>query len=252
MKKLLFLTLSMFFVLGIAFSQKTNDGGGKGSGDNKNDEGGGGGTNSCSNPILDLATSFLGSYQTNLLGAGQTTNPSVTSFEVIAQGGFLTEFGDSLNYYTILPRLKINYGALSGDVRFDYTKGTDEINDTDTRNIDALAEFNFIPNNNLKITIGQGVRYELSNESGNTFHESLLGVEIGLNNKQIRISPEIRYVYDWKNKQELMLEGSLNGAFRLFGAGNFFVFGNAGLAYKKLGGETNYGLVYVGLSFMMQ
>ncbi len=250
MKKLILLILSVFLMIGISLAQKTNDGSGSGSGGSKKDGGGGEGDNSCNSSILDLATSFLGSYQTNLLGKS-TKNPSITSFELFAHGGLSKELNDSVNYYIAIPRVRINYGALSGDIRFDYLKATNEI-ETETKNIDALAALNIIPSLSSKITIGMGIRYNLDLDTANIFQESLLGFEIGINNKQIKILSEIRYVYDWANKKEMMIEGSVNGAFRLLVVGNFLVYANAGIAYKKLNADIDYGLIYAGLNFIIQ
>jgi len=245
MKKFTTILLSLFFIVGSISAQKTNDGGSTG-GNNKGNKpkdttdgggGSGGDDNACMNTALSITGVLFGAYQNNLLGS-TNKRPWVSSFELMAHGGV---FGSSLN---ALPRVRLNYGALSGDVRYDYIKNTADVV---TQNVDILAEFNIIAGD-FKLALGQGVMYNMDIKQ--SFHESFVGIDMGMMNRQIIISPEFRFVYDWNNKETVSSEFTLKGGFRILNLPKLAVYINAAGGYRYF--ETSNIVLNGGLNFIFQ
>ena len=245
MKKFTILLLSLFFIAGSVFAQKTNDGGSTG-GNNKgnkpkdNTDGGGGskgGDNTCMNTALSVTGVLFGAYQNNLLGS-TNKRPWVSSFELMAHGGVL---GSALN---AVPRVRLNYGALSGDVRYDYIKSNANV---ETQNVDILAEFNIIAGD-FKMALGQGVMYNVDIKQ--SFHESFVGIDMGVMNRQVVVSPEFRFVYDWNNKVTVSSEFTLKGGFRILNMQKLAIYINAAGGYRYFG--TNNVVLNGGLDFIFQ
>lgn len=244
MKKLTTIFFSLIFITASVFAQKTNDGGSTGGNNkgntpkDKTDGGGGSGgdDNVCMNTALSVTGALFGAYQNNLLGS-TNKRPWVSSFELMAHGGVL---GTSLN---AVPRGRLNYGALSADIRYDYIK-----NDVDvvTQHIDILAEFNIIAGN-FKMALGQGVMYDLDVKQ--SYHESFLGVDVGVMNRQIIVSPEFRFVYDWNNKQTISSEFALKGGYRVLNMQKLAIYINAAGGYRYFHGTDNV-VLNGGLNFV--
>jgi len=226
MKTITTILLSFFFMVGSVFAQKTNDGGSTG-GNNKGDTpkdntDGKGGNNS--NVLYKITKVLFGAYQGHLL-ASSSKKPWITSFELMANGGVV---GNSIN---AIPRIKLNYGALSGDVRYDYLSNTGGI----SQNVDILAEFNIIAGS-FKMALGQGVMYNMDVKK--SYHESFVGIDIGIMNRQIMISPEFRYAYDWSNKLTMNSEFTLKGSFRILNMSKLAVYLNAAGGYRYTGTDN--------------
>lgn len=240
MKKITTILLSLFFVAGSVSAQKTNDGGSTG-GNNKGDKpkdntDGDGGTSD--NVLLKITKVLFGAYQGHLL-ASSSKKPWITSFELMAHGGVV---GNSMN---AIPRAKLNYGALSADVRYDYLT-----NDADAtaQNIDALAEFNIIAGD-FKMALGQGIMYSMDAERA--YHESFVGIDLGIMNRQIVISPEFRFAYDWTNKLTMNSEFTLKGGFRILNMSKLTIYINAAGGYRHFE-ETDNIVFNGGLNFIFQ
>lgn len=252
MKKILFTFLSLLLVAGMAFSQKTNDGGGKNTNNNdnnNNDKNNNDNTNnSCNNSVAGLGTKVFGAYQTAVLKK-KDLNPTIMSVEVMPHVGFSTFLNEGfVNTYNIVPRVKINFGALSGDVRLDYALSSEDTKVVMSQNVDALVQFNIIPVANLKIAIGQGVLYYL--EGGNYYHQSYLGADIGLAGQRILVTPEIRYTHDWANKSMVYTEGALRAGYRLFTIKSYPLYLNAGIAYRAFNGGVSSMMTFGGFNFI--
>ncbi len=190
MMKLASLLLSVLFMTGSIFAQKTNDGGGtegNNDGTTPKDETEDNttpdtGDNTCMTTALGITGILFGAYQSNLISSSNS-NPSVTSFEIMLHGGIANSETES--FIIALPRVRLNYGALSGDFRYSYyTTETGSVNF-----LDALADFNIIAGKGFKMSIGQGVMYTLD-DTNTTYHESYIGMDIGLMDRSILISPE--------------------------------------------------------------
>lgn len=247
MKKILILFLSVLFVFNYVAAQKTNDNGGN-SGSNTNNDNNNNNNNSdnsCVSSILNTADVLIGQYQSSLLKS-KKKNPSVTSFEIDALGGLASRSG--VNFYNILPRLKGNYGAFSGDLRLNHMVYADDPT-IKTTGIDGLVEFNIIVGSGFKMAIGQGIYYDFDTEAA--FHESLLGVEFGMNERQIIVSPEGRLAYDWSNSLTVFYEVDLTGGYRFVKAGSMNLYVNAGAGYRNFS-VSSYMLLYGGISIVIQ
>lgn len=242
MKKITLILLSLFFVIGSVIAQKTNDGGSTGGNnkgntpkDNANNTDGDKSTND--NVLLKITKVLFGAYQGHLL-ASSSKKPWITSFELMAHGGVVG------NYMNAIPRAKLNYGALSADVRYDYLKSN---SGATAQNIDALAEFNIIAGN-FKMALGQGIMYSMDAER--SYHESLVGIDFGIMNRQVVISPEFRYAYDWTNKLTMNSEFTLRGGFRVLNMAKLVVYINAAGGYRYVG--TNNVVLNGGLNIIFQ
>jgi hypothetical protein len=243
MKKTATLFVALFFVFANIFAQKTNDNGSTGGNakDNnkpQNNENTNGDTSS-DGLLIQITKIVFGAYQ-NALISKKGNDKSVFGMEAGMAVGYLG--GTSGNFITLDPRIKYNKGALSFDVRYDYLKG-----DYTSQNADILAEFNIIVGKVLKAAIGQGIMYNIDNNL--IYHESLLGIDLGLNNKQIIISPEFRMAYDWSVHRSVNTEINLKGAYRILklNAASLYLF--AGGGYRGMSGFT-YGNVFGGLNLL--
>jgi len=242
MKKTIIFILVLFLSLNSVFSQKTNDDGSTG-GNNKNNNppqnnNDNNNNNTSDGLLLQLTKVIFGAYQTALINK-RGNDPSIFGIEAGVTGGFLTS--TSGNLITVNPRLKLNRGALSFDARYDYLKG-----DYTSQNIDALAEFNIIVKG-FKMVIGQGIMYHL--ESSSIYHESLLGIDLGINNNQIIVSPEFRLAYDWSVHKPVNSEFNLKGGYRLLNLSKASLYLNAGAGLRYMP-EVTYGNFFGGINMV--
>ncbi len=223
MKKITIILFTILFVTGSIFAQKGNDRKGNKNSNNKGDKpkdntNGGGSDNTCMNTALSITGSILGSYQKNLLSSTRK-RPWISSVEIMAHGGMMG------SYLNALPRVRLNYGAISADIRYDYLKETL----AETNNIDALLDFNIIVGD-FKMTLGQGVMYNVDTKL--SFHESFIGMDVGVMRRQIIVSPEFRFVYDWTNKAIISSEVTLKGGFRVLKLSRLDIYVNAAAGYR--------------------
>lgn len=239
MKKFTTFFIAILFITGSVFAQKTNDGGGSkvNNGDTKPKDNTNGGDKSGDNTLLKITKVLFGAYQANLMAASYK-KPWITSFELMAHGGI---YGSSIN---AVPRARLNYGALSADVRYDYISNDAEV----SQNVDVLAEFNIIAGN-FKMALGQGLMYSVDVEK--SFHESFVGIDFGIMNRQIIISPEFRYVYDWNNKIAINSEFALKGGYRVLNLPKMTIYFNASAGYRSFLGSGNT-ILNGGLNFIFQ
>ena len=250
MRKILLLTLSILLVTGMTFAQKGNDGGGSKKNNNNNDKkdnNGGGG--SCGN--LGSSTAMFGSYQKNML-AKSSSSPTIMSIEAMALGGYgmISTSAGSFSVYNLMPRVKLNFGALSGDIRYNFLILTDASHANVGQTADALLEFNIAPVRGIKIFIGAGLMYNLSATENNMYYEGLIGADIAVSGKKFFVTPEIRYIYDPYNKTTLNFEGGAKATYKLFNISNIQLYANAGFNYQKYTGGGMFS-PYLGLSFYM-
>jgi len=252
MKKIVLTLLSIVFVLSSVIAQKTNDGGGNNPSNNNNNDGGNdnSGDNTCMSSVLDIGAVLAGAYHKNLLSS-KKKNPSVVSLEVAAIGGLAANMDGlvSSNYYNVLPKVKVNYGAYSAEIRYNSMMWVDDPS-INSKAIDGLVEFNIIPHKSFKLAIGQGVFYDFDREA--VYHESLLSSDIAVAGRSIIVSPEGRFVYDWANSETVYYEVSLTGGYRLLKTGPFNIMANAGIAYRNVANTIDYGIVFGGFTFIIQ
>ena len=243
MKKTFTILFLIIFSFSGIFAQKTNDNGSTGGNnthnnppknDNNNTDG-----NTQDGLLLQLTKAIFGIYQQSLISK-RGNDPAVFGLEIGATGGILT---GSNSFIEADPRIRYNKGAISFDGRYDYLKG-----DYTSQNLDALIEFNIIAGKGFKMAIGQGIMYQI--ESSSMYHESYLGLDLGMNSKQIIISPEFRLGYDWAAYKPVNTEVGLKGAYRILNAGNLSVYLNAGAGYRYLGTNTSYANVFGGLNLL--
>ena len=239
MKKSIIILFCMLFIVSSITGQKTNDGGNTESNDNNNDESC---QNSCMNTLVDIACSIVGEYHKNLLNSN---DPYVTSLETMLHGG--AGIRNDETYYTALPRVKLNYGALSGDFRYSYS--TFETGSSSF--LDALIEFNIIAGKSFKMSLGQGIMYLLEKTENNIYHESFIGLDLGILNRMILISPEFRLAYDWNISKPVNSELSLRGGYQIFGNSSFAIYANLAAAYQYMGSETINTLIYGGFDIFI-
>ncbi len=252
MKKLASILLITLFLTGSIFAQKTNDGGGTdGNNDGntpkdetENNSNPDTGDNTCMTTALGITGVLFGAYQNNLISSSNT-NPSVTSFEILVHGGIANSETES--FITALPRVRLNYGALSGDFRYSFY--TNE--DGSSSFIDAVADFNIITGKKFKMSIGQGVMYTLD-DTNLTYHESYVGIDIGLMDRSILISPEFRLAYDWNIKEPINTEFSLRGGYRIFSTPKLDVYANVAAGYQMMQLDYTRTLGYGGLDIFIQ
>ncbi|MCF6366575.1 MAG: hypothetical protein L3J35_10280 [Bacteroidales bacterium] len=251
MKKLSSLILILLFITGNLFAQKTNDGGSSGGNNDGNtpkntdkNTNPDTGDNTCMNTALSITGILFGAYQSNLISSSKT-NPSVTSFEILLHGGTATSTTDS--YITVLPRVRLNYGALSGDVRYSYY--TNENGSTSF--LDALADFNIIAGKGFKMSIGQGIMYILD-DTNQTYHESYIGMDLGFKDRKILISPEFRLAYDWSIKKPANSELSVRGGYKILSKSKFAAYANIGAAYQYMYDSDSKTIMFGGLDIFIQ
>ncbi|MCD4794856.1 MAG: hypothetical protein K8R54_16595 [Bacteroidales bacterium] len=240
MKKAFTFFISILFLIGSISAQKTNDGGNTGGNDNNNDESC---QNSCMNTVVNIAGAIFGEYHRNLLNSNDL---SVTSLEIMLHGGAGT--GNDITYYTALPRVKLNYGALSGDFRYSYSA----FETGSSSFLDALLEFNIIAGNSFKMSLGQGIMFPIVENESNIFHESFIGMDIGVMDKMIMISPEFRLAYDWNISKPVNSEISLRGGYRIFGNSSFAIYANLAAGYQYMWPETTNTVIYGGFDIFIQ
>lgn len=252
MKKLSLTLLSLIIVFSSVLAQKTNDGGGTTPGNNNNNDESKNNTNnnSCMSSVFEIGSVLAGSYHKKLLSSSKK-NPSVTSFELAVLGGYATSVDNlsNVDYYNLIPRLKLNWGAFSGDVRYNSMMWVDDVK-IGSEAFDGLVEFNFIPNSMFKLAIGQGIMYQLDTKKA--YHESLLAADLAINKRQIIISPEGRFVYDWANSMPVYYELALTGGYRILKFNAFNIFANLGASYRNYNNISQYAIVFGGLNFVIQ
>lgn len=248
MRKILFITLSLLLVAGITFAQKGNDGGGKKTNNDKKNNNDGGGS-SCGN--LGSTTALFGSYQKNMMSKSSST-PNIMSIEAMLLGGYgmiSNDYG-STNVYNLMPRAKINFGILSGDVRFNYWMLTDTSLANVAQNVDALIEFNLAPIRGMKIFIGLGVMYDMLQTENNMYYEALLGADISLMGTKFYVTPELRYVHDFANSSMIYFEGGAKASYRLLSVKPIQLYANLGLNYQAYS-ESGVFTPYLGVSVLL-
>ncbi len=240
MKKISVIFFVLLFVFSNAFGQKTNDNGSTGGNNNNNSPQNNdkNNNNTSDGLLLQLTKVVFGAYQTTLVNK-RGNDPSIFGIEAGVTGGLLTN--TSGNFIALDPRLKLNRGALSFDARYDYLKGDDM-----SQNLDALAEFNIIVKG-FKMAIGQGIMYNF--ESSIIYHESLLGIDWSINNKQIIISPEFRLAYDWSVHKPVNSELNLKGGYRLLNLNKASLYLNVGAGLRYMP-EVTYGNVFGGINLV--
>jgi len=247
MNKLFSVIVIVVLSSSFVFSQKTNDDGGN---KNSNNEGNvpkentdknnnDPGNNTCMNTAMQLTGIFFGKYQTNLLSSGKS-NPTVSSFELLVHAGAVNDINNTMLF---VPRLKIHYGAISGDFRYSYF--TNKYGSTDF--LDFIADFNIIPGKLFKMSIGQGLMY-IMDESGKTYHESYIGIDWGFSDRKILISPEFRLAYDWNIEKPANSELTIRGGYRILGTSFFDCYANIAGAYQYISGSDSRTLLYGGLN----
>ncbi len=237
-KKTITILFALFFSMSAVFAQKTNDNGSTGGNNNNNNPPHNDNNNTSDGVLLQLTKVIFGVYQAALINK-RGNDPSVFGLETGVTGGLLTSTSGS--FMAVDPRLKINRGALSFDARYDYLKG-----DYTSQNIDALVEFNIIVKG-FKMAIGQGIMYNFENSA--IYHESLLGIDLGLNNKQIIVSPEFRLAYDWSVHKPVNSELNLKGAYRVLNINKLSVYLNAGAGLRYMP-DVSYGNIFGGLNLV--
>ena len=241
MKKTIVILLSILLISGNIIGQKTNDNDNTGGNNNNtNDESC---ASTCANTALQIFGSILGAYHKDLLNSSE---PSVTSLEIMLHGGAGT--GNDITYYTALPRVKLNYGALSGDFRYSYSA----FETGSSSFLDALLEFNIIAGNSFKMSLGQGIMFPIVENESNVFHESFIGMDIGVMDKMIMISPEFRLAYDWNISKPVNSEISLRGGYRIFGNSSFAIYANLAAGYQYMWPETINTVIYGGFDIFIQ
>ncbi len=253
MKKITVTILSILFIFSMVSAQKTNDNNSQGGNNNNvkpndntnNNDNNNNSDNTCLSSVMDLGGVLAGAYHHKLLGS-KKKNPSVTSFEMGLIGGLATASGS--NFYNILPNIKGNYGAYSGEIRFNQMIYKDDTT-IKTSGIDALAEFNIIAGQVFKFEIGQGLYYDFDLKKG--YHESLLGMELGFMKRRILFAPDFRYVYDWTNSVRVFSEFGLTGSFKFLEAGPLNLYVCAGAAYRSFV-VSDYTIYYGGLNIVLQ
>ncbi len=226
MKKFATLFIVSIFMCTSVFAQKTNDKGSTG-GNNKHQKPQNNkkkNNNKSDGLLIEFTKIVFGAYQNTLISK-RGNDKSVFGIEAGASAGYLA--GSNNNFFNVDPRLKLNRGALSIDARYDFLKS----DTTQQQNIDALVELNLIIDD-FKMALGQGIMYNIENSS--VYHESLVGIELGLNNRQILVSPELRLAYDWAIKKPVNLEVNLKGAFRLVNYSGTAVYIFAGGGYRYM------------------
>jgi hypothetical protein len=246
MKKTFFIFMSLLLFSAISFSQKTRDDGNNNNNNNTDDGNVPDGENPCLNSIAEITGILFGSYQSNLI-SGTRSNPSVNSFEIMLHGG--VSAGESGSNLIAMPRVRINSGALSGDLRYTYTdNGEFEAGSV----LDVVADFNIVAGDGFKLSLGQGLMYNLNLTSNNIFHESFVGMDLGIMESKILISPEFRMAYDWNISKPVNTEITLRGGYKLLDISSFSIYANVAGAYQYMNPGINRTLIYGGLDFFIR
>ncbi len=256
MKKSTLILMSFLLVSFSSFAQKTNDDDSKGSNydenknkpDNKTDDGNTlPADNPCLNTVAEITGILFGSYQSKLI-SNTYNNPSVNSFEIMLHGGVVTDGDES--FLTAMPRIRLNSGALSGDIRYtfiDYGKlfipGSI---------LDVVADFNIVAGESFKMSLGQGFMYNLKQTENNIFHESFIGMDIAIMEAMILISPEFRLAYDWNISKPVNTELTLRGGYKLIHVSSFSIYANLAGAYQYMNPGLNRTIIYGGLDFYIR
>jgi hypothetical protein len=236
-------------IVSITFAQKTKDDGSKGS--NYDDKGKPvditppSKDNPCLNTIASITGILFGSYQSKLVSS-VNSNPSVNSFEIMLHGGMASGGGDA--FLTAIPRVRINSGALSGDIRYTYTAY--EVDPGSV--LDVVADFNIVAGQAFKLSLGQGLMYNLKLSENAIFHESFIGMDIGIMESKILISPEFRMAYDWSISRPVNTELTLRGGYRILQISSFSIYANVAGAYQYMNPGINRTLIYGGLDFYIR
>ena len=208
----------------------------------------------CATSAVQLAFNIFANvmiqYNNSLLKNSE--DPTIISLELMPQFGYGVHFSDNqqdlYKYYDILPRIRGNYGAFSSELRFDYLL---EINDSVAFNNFSVLNwqfmFNIIPSEALRISLGQGVLYEFENRK--SYHESFLGVDIGINEKQFLISPEARLAYDYEGQRIAYFETGLRWNFRILDIKHLYAYVTLGGAYRNYYQSHEVAFLYGGFNF---
>lgn len=247
MRKILIALLSIILVSGMAMGQKTNDptGGNK----DGNNDGGGGSDTDCLSAMSGTAGMFAGQYHNKLLGSSNKKEMA-RSYEIMPIVGFSVPLdNNNLSYYNFLPRVRVNYGALSGDLLIDYWADTDDFSVNPYKSAHGLAMFNIIPNNMFRAAIGQGVLYNLDTEG--VFHESFLGIEGAIMRRTITGSLEGRLAYDYEISKPVYISIEAKGGYKLLAAGPTKLYANAGLAYRDVNNGWQDIVPFIGLNLII-
>ena len=237
MKKISIILFSIVFLSGSILGQKTNDGGGK---DDNNKPAG---DNTCMNTIMEITGALFGSYQSNLISSSNK-NPSVTSFEIMLHGGIAV--GNNETNMAAFPRIRLNYGAISGDFRYTYMEAGA------LNTLDAILDFNIIAGKGFKMSIGQGIMYAINETENKTYHESFIGMDLGLLDRMIIISPEYRLAYDYTISKPVNSELSLKGGYRLIDMSSFALYVNIAGGYQYMNHGIINKLIYGGIDIFIQ
>lgn len=250
MKKTCILLISVLFLSMQMFAQKGKDENGSknkqdNSPPNNNNDGGSNTDNPCLNTGMQITGILFGAYQSSLLSSSK--NPTTTSFEVMLHAGVV--MNDEVSNIAFYPRVRLNYGAISGDFRYSYI---DQGDIDPVSNFDAILDFNIIAGSSFKMSIGQGILYQLGLEETAIFHESYIGMDIAIMDRAILISPEYRLAYDWDIMRPVNSEAALRAGYRIFDSKNFAVYANAAAGYQYYGSGTSNILAYGGLDIFIQ
>jgi hypothetical protein len=246
MRKILIALLSIILISGMAMGQKTNDPAGGGN----NDGGGGGGSDTdCLSALSGTAGMFAGQYHSKLLGSSNKKEMA-RSYEIMPIVGYSVPLdNNNLSYYNFLPRVRVNYGALSGDLLIDYWADTEDFSVNPYKAAHGLAMFNIIPNNMFRAAIGQGVLYNLDTEG--VFHESFLGIEGAIMRRTITGSLEGRLAYDYEISKPVYISIEAKGGYKLLAAGPTKLYANAGLAYRDVNNGWQDIVPFIGLNLII-
>jgi hypothetical protein len=247
MKRVFSIFIALFFCFTFSFAQKTIDDGGKTNNNNNNNDGDVPETdNPCLNTTAEIIGILFGSYQSKLVSSTYS-NPSVNSFEIMLHGGVSS--GNGSSNIIAMPRLRLNSGALSGDIRYTYTDNGDY---EPGSVLDVVADFNIVAGDAFKLSLGQGIMYDLKLTDNAMFHESFIGMDLGIMDSKLLISPEFRLAYDWNISKPVNSELTLRGGYRLIQISSFSIYANLAAAYQYLNPGINKTLVYGGFDFYIR
>jgi len=210
----------------------------------------------CATSMIEIAVDVFAQviYKYNQQLLENSNDPYIISLEIMPHFGYGIHFSenqqDVYKYYDFLPRIRGNYGAFSTEFRLDYLF---EINDSVAFNSFRVFNwqfgFNIIPSESFRLTLGQGVMYEIENRTG--FHESFLAADIALKDKLFIISPEGRIAFDYTNNQIAYLETSIRGSYNFLKFKHLNGYVCAGLAYRDYYQSHAVIIPYGGLNFII-